>query len=966
MKSIIEMINTKSVLLSYININNNYASQYGVFTGDLSGDFKIEHSNIINNMNNGPFQENILFNIDSFTDLTIDNTQFTNNNNGTTLLNGILNGAVAITDSNFVNNDDLNTLMDINGVSTLNISVVNIKDNTAEDGILFDGESNGDVNINEFEFRNNNFDNILIDGQTLMSYTNFINFVIDYCSIDQNDGDYLFKMLVSGNIEFNHCNIRMNDIDKNIIRINQTNSDGNLQIKNSNISQNENSVNLLTNSVESLIDVWNINNVLLSSLIIEDNYATNYFTFSGSGNGSITIENTNIMGNTNNGPLNNTILMNTINFVDLTVYNVDITNNDQATNVFKAEIHGDVIIDDMIVKNNDASEDIFVIDGIQSLSLFNIKIIENTARDIIQFYGTNNDNVVMTNFEFGMNNEHNHAIHSKTLILFDSFVDMNITSCDIYQNAGQYIFKIIVLGDITLKACDIDSNHISDNIIHSTLSGGDFMLELIHITNNNHGNHSISSLITASIMSSTSMTDIIIKDNFATQFFEIEGNFTGDILMSKMDLINNINTNTSANNIFIQAYNFNNINIQHSMFFNNDKFFDKLFSAKLNGDVDIVNTNFINNDGDLDLLKMVGVNSLNITNSNISHNNADRLLQFYGLRNGNIDIVDIELINNNYNNKQHKTLFYFTQFVDVSVSDCNAMMNNANYFFQLFQIYGDILFEDCSISMNNINQMLVEVIANGGDFSWMSSNITYNHRNYNQAVKSTELLFDISNVTNLLVDKTFIQNNNVTQIMRSNGNNIGTLTLSAVQIVNNMNQGPLPHTILFDIMEFRSATIDDSVIINNVHATNTFVLELSGGSMNIINSSFIDNEADNTLFNVTGINHTLTILSSGFDGNNVFDMLVFYSDDADINIDTLMVQDSNILQPGNSIMSLNNFNDVNVSNILMINNDVRKYLIYGTIFGDAIFKNTQFLDNKCDFEILRVFGDKNNNASSIR
>ncbi len=43
------ILSMKSVLLSYININNNYASQYGVFTGDLSGDLKIEHSNIINN-----------------------------------------------------------------------------------------------------------------------------------------------------------------------------------------------------------------------------------------------------------------------------------------------------------------------------------------------------------------------------------------------------------------------------------------------------------------------------------------------------------------------------------------------------------------------------------------------------------------------------------------------------------------------------------------------------------------------------------------------------------------------------------------------------------------------------------------------------------------------------------------------------------------------------------------------------
>eukprot|EP01084_Bolivina_argentea_P194620 333942_1 len=143
MKSIIEMINTKSVLLSYININNNYASQYGVFTGDLSGDFKIEHSNIINNMNNGPFQGNTLFDVDSFTDLTIHNTHFENNGNGITLLNGVLNGAVAITDSAFVNNVDLNTLIDIDGVSSLTMTTISFTDNTAVNGILFSGTDSG-------------------------------------------------------------------------------------------------------------------------------------------------------------------------------------------------------------------------------------------------------------------------------------------------------------------------------------------------------------------------------------------------------------------------------------------------------------------------------------------------------------------------------------------------------------------------------------------------------------------------------------------------------------------------------------------------------------------------------------------------------------------------------------------------------------------------------------------------------
>eukprot|EP01084_Bolivina_argentea_P194621 333944_1 len=304
MKSIIEMINTKSVLLSYININNNYASQYGVFTGDLSGDFKIEHSNIINNMNNGPFQENILFNIDSFTDLTIDNTQFTNNNNGTTLLNGILNGAVAITDSNFVNNDDLNTLMDINGVSSLTITTITITDNTAVNGILFSGTDSGAVNINNFVFGDNNGD-LSIDGDTLILFDSFTDLSINTCNIFTNDGDYLIDAILKGDTNINDCNIHNNDIDNELIRISA--NYGSFRMTATNITDNKND-NVSTISMESLVNGIDFGDVFLSNINVEHNYASQYLIFQGDSSSDFLIQDSSINDNMNNGPFQENIL----------------------------------------------------------------------------------------------------------------------------------------------------------------------------------------------------------------------------------------------------------------------------------------------------------------------------------------------------------------------------------------------------------------------------------------------------------------------------------------------------------------------------------------------------------------------------------------------------------------------------------------------------------------------------------
>eukprot|EP01083_Nonionella_stella_P154766 499123_1 len=109
----------------------------------------------------------------------------------------------------------------------------------------------------------------------------------------------------------------------------------------------------------------------------------------------------------------------------------------------------------------------------------------------------------------------------------------------------------------------------------------------------------------------------------------------------------------------------------------------------------------------------------------------------------------------------------------------------------------------------------------------------------------------------------------------------------------------------------------------------------------------------------------LNISFTTLESNDVSDMLVFNGmDSADLFIDTLTIQHNNRIVPGMSLLSLNNFEDVNIYNTMMRANNVKKYLIYGVLFGDAVMQNIKFIRNKVDFEIVRIFGDDSNNASA--
>ena len=216
MNVLLDVTKISSVLLSSINITNNFATQYLTFNGIPSGDFVIDSIMIMNNMNNGigGFDKNILIEGNNFINSVVNNSYFTNNYNGTILLSSSLNGTLDIIYCFFMNNNEFFTLIDINGVSTLNINKISVINNTAINGILFFGMNNGDVILENLIFTYNNINNSLIDGIILIQFYYFVDVNVINCDIGKNDGNYLFLLNVTGNIEYNECNIYENDIDK--------------------------------------------------------------------------------------------------------------------------------------------------------------------------------------------------------------------------------------------------------------------------------------------------------------------------------------------------------------------------------------------------------------------------------------------------------------------------------------------------------------------------------------------------------------------------------------------------------------------------------------------------------------------------------------------------------------------------------------------------------------------------------
>eukprot|EP01083_Nonionella_stella_P043756 118081_1 len=237
MQSLVNIDRISSVDLSTLRIINNYAAQYLTFDGDLSGPFTMSSIAVIDNINNGPFPSNTLINASRYQQATIHDSLFINNDNATILFGGVLNGSLTFFQSNFVDNDNLNTLVDMNGVSSLQVTTLTVSNNTANNGLLFRGTNSGDVDVNDLVFEYHN-DDSSIQSETLLLFDLFINANMTSCHLRNNHANYLFKGSLSGDIVFSDCIMDQNEIDTTIINITSSGT-GNVVLKDSNITNNQ-------------------------------------------------------------------------------------------------------------------------------------------------------------------------------------------------------------------------------------------------------------------------------------------------------------------------------------------------------------------------------------------------------------------------------------------------------------------------------------------------------------------------------------------------------------------------------------------------------------------------------------------------------------------------------------------------------------------------------------------------------
>ncbi len=113
------------------------------------------NTRIIGNENHDIFA-NTLIVMNNFKIGKMSNANFTNNN-GSNLFVPSFDGNLDITNVEFINNNINNTLIEMKGISTLTVNGIIITDNNVPNGILFNGTNSGQALIKIFEFNNHNY-----------------------------------------------------------------------------------------------------------------------------------------------------------------------------------------------------------------------------------------------------------------------------------------------------------------------------------------------------------------------------------------------------------------------------------------------------------------------------------------------------------------------------------------------------------------------------------------------------------------------------------------------------------------------------------------------------------------------------------------------------------------------------------------------------------------------------------------
>ncbi len=213
----------------------------------------------------------------------------------------------------------------------------------------------------------------------------FMDFTINDCNIDLNDGDYA---------KITNCD--SNDSDDTIININA--NCGSLDMPSLDITNNQNG-DLEIDNIEIMIMNNNNNNPLISNTLIEMN-----------------------------------------NFKTGIISNSNFSNNNDGSNLFVASFSGDLDITNLKFTDNNANNSLIEMKNISTLTINSIIISDNNVPNGILFNGTNSGSAIIKIFEF---NNHNYLVPSigENSIQIINFLEFDLNNCNIHSISGEYLFN---------------------------------------------------------------------------------------------------------------------------------------------------------------------------------------------------------------------------------------------------------------------------------------------------------------------------------------------------------------------------------------------------------------------------------------------------------------------------------------------------------------------------------------------
>eukprot|EP01083_Nonionella_stella_P030706 84145_1 len=969
MQSLVNINRISSVNLSTLHIANNYAAQYLTFDGDSSGDFTVDNIAVIDNVNNGPFAPHALINATRYIKASILNSAFINNDNATVLLEGSLNDTLMIATCSFLHNDYLDTLVNIEGISSLTLSDLIVDNNTAVNGLLFDGQSNGDVNVTNFAFINNNIANAAIDGETLLQFNGFVSLSVDQCQLSNNDGDHLLKAILSDDITFDHCNINGNDIDEILILIDGIGS-GDFTLTSSNITNNRDSKGTALHSVHSLINISSVNAVTVSSVLMSDNYAQNYLAIDGKSSGSFHFEDTKITNNMNaDDSITNEILILLNDFVNGTIEYSHFDGNKHGVDLFTSSLSNELNISHSSFISNAINQSVLHMNGIVSVSIDAVIVHNNTALNPISFKGTGGGAATMQNVQFTDNNIADLQLDGETLIEFDGFSDFTMHNCDAARNDGDYLLTVSVSGDIEFAHCNFIANDIDHIMINLTSSVvGDLLLKDVNITDNANSVNATHTESTQSILHVLDIKNVLVfnvhvLDNNAANYFTFigSGSMNGNVTLHHSKMMNNINTGPLDHRVLIDAPNFMNAKISSSQFVNNDQSIG-LFHSTLNGDFEIEDSSFIGNDGPHGTMVDVhGVDSIVLNNVIMNNNTATNILNIFGNDyDGHVRANNFVFQNNNHDRAMvhGKVLILFDSFFNLNVTNCHIHKNSGDYLFKSV-VFGDIQFTDCDWQQNDINMSMIDIKANHGNLMIQSTNMTHNYDGVNNRTQSAHALVDITGISYVSLLDIRITNNFANQLLGFNGRGSGDIWFQNIQITENTNNEIENNMIMINAHNFSNLTIEHSTFIDNDNGAGLFSA-LVDGDITLHNADWTHNDGFEFLMNVNGI-HSLSMTDIKVVNNTAINVMLFYGimdNTNNANINNFVFAHNNIANTSmnaNTLLQFDRFYDLNVHNLTSYRNTGR-YLLKGVLSGDIVFSNCIIEKNNIDYGLIHIAG----------